>query len=376
MRSQEISVRGFRRPLLASTVAVGALLLAAVPGATARGAPTPGPGHARPATGHVPADYDETDCEGPASWEGDVYSDPPRTEPPKPPPPKTPPAGGGDTRAAGKSGAKPAAKTRAAARTAARTAAEGAAVPVKWPKNIPDADEAAHLLDNLDVRPYEDKGYARTKFGGQACWALHGVHRCTTRDVALKQQSLVPVVLDGACRVTGGQWHSEYDNRNMADPLHVDVDHIVPLRNAWGSGASNWSPEKRLEFANDITASPELVVVSTWSNRRKGDKGPEKWLPPGAAECPYVQAWIGVKDYYGLSVTKSEKEKLRQVVEGCVAKARPDRPDRQNGQDRPDRQNGQDRQDQPARHDRDDRPDRHDQPARQDREDREERADR
>ncbi|GHG77584.1 GmrSD restriction endonuclease domain-containing protein [Streptomyces griseocarneus] len=188
--------------------------------------------------------------------------------------------------------------------------------PAKWPKNVPDRDEAVRLLEDLDVKPFNSKGYDRKHFGGGACWALHGPNRCTTRDLALKHQSLVPATLDGPCRVVGGEWRSEYDGRKVIDPMHVDVDHIVPLRHAWGSGASTWTPEKRLEFANDMTAAPQLIVVSTWSNRTKGDRSPEKWLPKGA-ECPYSQAWVAVKDYYGLSVTQTEKEKLLQILGKC-----------------------------------------------------------
>ncbi|GHC64470.1 GmrSD restriction endonuclease domain-containing protein [Streptomyces cinnamoneus] len=189
------------------------------------------------------------------------------------------------------------------------------ALPMNWPRNIPDRDDAARMLDELDVQPFSSKGYDRRHFGG-ACWVRHGINRCTTRELVLKLQSVVPATLDGLCRVVGGKWRSEYDNRDMADPTHIDVDHIVPLRNAWGSGASSWTPRKRQEFANDMTATPQLIAVSTWSNRRKGDKGPDKWLPQGG-ECTYSRAWIAVKDYYGLSVTLAEKAKLEQVLAGC-----------------------------------------------------------
>ncbi|MEU5049529.1 DUF1524 domain-containing protein [Streptomyces sp. NPDC021096] len=189
-------------------------------------------------------------------------------------------------------------------------------LPLKWPRNIPDRDDAVRMLDELEVKPFSSKGYDRKHFGGAACWVRHGVNRCTTREIALKFQSLVPAKLDGPCRVVGGQWRSEYDNRTMHDPLHMDVDHIVPLRHAWGSGANTWSAAKRQEFANDLTATPQLIVVSTWSNRRKGDKAPDKWLPPGG-ECLYSQAWIAVKDYYGLSVTEAEKNKLQLVLNKC-----------------------------------------------------------
>ncbi|MEU1354491.1 DUF1524 domain-containing protein [Streptomyces cinnamoneus] len=209
----------------------------------------------------------------------------------------------------------PEAVPSAAANGAAAKAPQHRALPMNWPRHIPDRDEAVRMLDELEVQPFSSKGYDRKHFGA-TCWVRHGVNRCTTREIALKLQSVVPATLDGLCRVVGGKWHSEYDNRDMADPAHMDVDHIVPLRHAWGSGASTWSPRKRQEFANDMTATPQLIVVSTWSNRRKGDKGPDRWLPQGG-ECTYSRAWITVKDYYGLSVTQAEKAKLQQVLAGC-----------------------------------------------------------
>ncbi|MCC3778152.1 hypothetical protein K6I33_003105, partial [Streptomyces sp. UNOB3_S3] len=88
MRSQDISVRRYRRPFLASTVTAAALLLAAAPGTTARAVPPSGTDHARPRAAGLPGDYDETACEGPAPDEGDIYS-----RPPKPGPESDPPGG-------------------------------------------------------------------------------------------------------------------------------------------------------------------------------------------------------------------------------------------------------------------------------------------
>ncbi|MEU4210223.1 DUF1524 domain-containing protein [Streptomyces sp. NPDC026206] len=357
MRPEEIAMRGYRR-LTVPSVITAALMLggAALPGTAAGAAPRSGP-----APAHVagPTDYEEAACEGPAPGEGDVYSRPPRVGPPKGVLPKDPqgthhkdphgthhkdPQGTPARDSAGMPHKDPAAtpakdpagmphKDPAAApvkdpagkphedpaaapvKAPVGAHAQHRSLPLKWPRGIPERDEAVRMLEELDVKPFNSKGYDRSRFGS-ACWVRHGVDRCTTREIVLKFQSLVPATLDGKCRVVGGQWHSEYDNRIMADPVHMDVDHIVPLRHAWGSGANTWSPEKLQEFANDLTASPQLIVVSTWSNRRKGDKGPDKWLPQGG-ECPYSQAWVAVKDYYGLSVTRAEKAKLLQVLSTC-----------------------------------------------------------
>lgn len=50
---------------------------------------------------------------------------------------------------------------------------------------------------------------------------------------------------------------------------------MVPLANAWRSGASAWTAGRRKEFANDLTR-PQLVAVSAATNRSKGDQGPDE----------------------------------------------------------------------------------------------------
>ncbi|WP_424892028.1 HNH endonuclease family protein [Streptomyces sp. XH2] len=272
-------MRRFRRLGIAFATAA-AVLPAALPGNAARATPPP-PEPTTPQAGlhRAPVDYDENECEGATAEEGDVYA-PPKTD------------------------------------TTTGPAPHHRSLPVKWPRHIPDVKEAVRMLDELKVRPFSSKGYKR-KYFGSTCWVRHGIDQCTTRETALRLQSVVPVRLEGRCKVVGGRWHSEYDNRDMADPAHVDIDHIVPLRHAWGSGARHWTDRKRREFANDLTAAPQLIAVSTWANRRKMDNGPDRWLPVAGAECNYSEAWIGVKDYYGLSVTSAEKEKLQQVLSGC-----------------------------------------------------------
>ncbi|MEU1375085.1 HNH endonuclease family protein [Streptomyces triculaminicus] len=187
---------------------------------------------------------------------------------------------------------------------------------VKWPRNMPDLEDATRMLRELDVRAFDSKGFERTRFGGKSCWVLHGADKCSTRELALKALSETPATLQGNCKVVGGRWHSAYDNMTLTNPLRVDIDHIVPLRVAWGSGARDWPEHKRRAFANDLSGSPQLIAVSTWSNREKGDKMPDKWLPKGH-ECAYGRAWIGVKDYYGLSVTSAEKSRLEEVLRQC-----------------------------------------------------------
>ncbi|MEU7135020.1 HNH endonuclease family protein [Streptomyces sp. NPDC046261] len=304
-------MRRIREPKTTPLVSAisAAVLLAALPGAASAAVRPPGQG-SDTRTAMAPVDYDETACEGPPAEEGDPYGLP------KTSPNSTPPRGSKDAPHKPAPGAD-------AGRTVPGSGPSGAAtsrnaLPSTWPRGIPDQDEAERMLDGLPVRAFDDKGYDHKHFVGKSCWLLHGPNRCTTRQIALREASRTPVKHDGPCRVVGGEWRSEYEykGRTMADPLRLDVDHLVPLRNAWGSGANRWSFQKRREFANDLLATPELIVVSTWTNRAKGDKGPERWMPKGS-ECTYARAWVAVKDYYRLSVTEAERAALYKALDHC-----------------------------------------------------------
>jgi hypothetical protein len=58
-------------------------------------------------------------------------------------------------------------------------------------------------------------------------------------------------VTDSECRSTSGSWYSDYDGVTWTDAQAVDIDHIVPLREAWVSGAKDWTDSRRREFANE-----------------------------------------------------------------------------------------------------------------------------
>jgi hypothetical protein len=44
------------------------------------------------------------------------------------------------------------------------------------------------------------------------------------------------------CDVTSGEWLDHYTGRTYAVPAEIDIDHVVPLANAWRSGASAITP--------------------------------------------------------------------------------------------------------------------------------------
>ncbi|WP_327291693.1 HNH endonuclease family protein [Streptomyces sp. NBC_01198] len=138
---------------------------------------------------------------------------------------------------------------------------------------------------------------------------------CDTREYVLKRDGS-SVVTDSSCKSTSGNWSSVYDGVTTTNPSTFDIDHLVPLSEAWDSGAWAWTTAQRQGFANDVTR-PQLLAVSASANRSKGDDDPAEWLPRASYQCTYARAWVQVKHYYGLSVDSAEKSALSSILNGC-----------------------------------------------------------
>ncbi|GGU84992.1 hypothetical protein GCM10010275_20340 [Streptomyces litmocidini] len=139
---------------------------------------------------------------------------------------------------------------------------------------------------------------------------------CNTRETVLKRDG-VNVVTDSNCAAISGSWYSEYDGATWTAASDLDIDHMVPLAEAWRSGANSWTTAQRQAFANDLTR-PQLIAVTDNVNQAKSDQDPATWLPPRTAyRCTYVRAWVQVKYYWKLSVDSAEKSALQSVLNGC-----------------------------------------------------------
>ncbi|SDY13738.1 Protein of unknown function [Micromonospora pattaloongensis] len=210
-------------------------------------------------------------------------------------------------------------RTAAALLAAAAVAGAAACAPSPGPTTAPSsAADSVQLLGRLTVATAGSmRGYSRSRFPH---WRETG-ENCDVRDTVLKRDGR-DVRLRG-CNVVGGRWVSVYDDRTLSDPSQVDIDHVVPLANAWRSGAADWDDQRRGEFANDLTR-PQLIAVSATSNRAKGDQDPSQWKPPNRDYwCTYAEHWIAVKHHWRLSVTSAEKATLTDMLETCSWAKRP-----------------------------------------------------
>jgi hypothetical protein len=177
-----------------------------------------------------------------------------------------------------------------------------------------DSDQALAWLDEIRIEDEDDPpGYDRSMFPH---WStVEGA--CNTRESVLARDGQ-DVQADDECRAVSGTWVSVYDGETFTDAGDLDIDHMVPLKEGWRSGAHAWSTEERERFANDMERSPQLWAVSASSNRSKGDSDPSDWMPPNEDfHCEYVAAWIEVKHVWDLTVDPDEETALREVLAGC-----------------------------------------------------------
>ena len=114
-----------------------------------------------------------------------------------------------------------------------------------------------------------------------------------------------------------GDWYSEYDGASFTDGSDLDIDHVVPLAEAWRSGADSWSAQEREDFANDLEG-PQLIAVSASSNRSKGDQDPSTWWPTRTTyRCTYAKMWVATKYRWGLALQSAEKTALSDRLASC-----------------------------------------------------------
>ena len=184
----------------------------------------------------------------------------------------------------------------------------------------PAAGDAADLLATLPVKGKAAKtGYDRTGDFGSA-WRDVDDNGCDTRNDILARD-LTEIVTDDTCRVLSGELLAPYTGesvrfeRGETSSMHVQIDHLVALSNAWQTGAQQLDQDARIALANDPM---NLLASDGASNSQKGDGDAATWLPAQKSfRCEYVARQISVKATYGLWVAPAEHDAMARVLAAC-----------------------------------------------------------
>ena len=167
----------------------------------------------------------------------------------------------------------------------------------------------AQLTGATEVRT----GYDRDLFPH---WVDADGDRCDTRDEVLLAEADAPPTVGAGCSLSGGRWFSYYDRVSWTDSSELDIDHMVPLAEAWDSGARFWTTATRQRFANDLGDGRSLVGVSASVNRSKGDQDVAEWLPR-YDRCRYLRQFVATKVRWRLTVDPAERTAMSDLAATC-----------------------------------------------------------
>jgi len=120
------------------------------------------------------------------------------------------------------------------------------------------------------------------------------------------------------CTVKTGRWTDPWSGAVTTVAHDFQIDHTVPLANAWHSGAWSWTQAQRVAYANDFNDTDHLVPILTSENETKGDRGPDEWRPPNQrAWCRYALAWDRIKAKWHLNATPTEWNAITSMAATC-----------------------------------------------------------
>ncbi|MFF8295042.1 MULTISPECIES: hypothetical protein [Streptomyces] len=101
-------------------------------------------------------------------------------------------------------------------------------------------------IKEIPVAEEKRTGYERDSFKH---WVDEDGVGCPTRQGVLPAEAVTTPEQSARCMLGSGSWMSYYDEAEVTAAKKLDIDHMVPLAEAWDSGAHNWTPERRETYA-------------------------------------------------------------------------------------------------------------------------------
>lgn len=137
-----------------------------------------------------------------------------------------------------------------------------------------------------------------------------------TRAKILIRDSKVPVSYKATnkCVVEAGAWVDPYTSKTFTSARDIQIDHVVPLKHAYQTGAWKWNYQARCLYANFAADGYHLLAVNGHENMKKGDKSPDDYMPPNPKiACGYLQIWLKIKLAWGLVIFPNEADGIKNL---------------------------------------------------------------
>ena len=187
-----------------------------------------------------------------------------------------------------------------------------------WVKLADVIDLLTYLRTHVAALPDDDEvpPYDRLAHFGDWIRPVKGNCLDTRQRIMVRDAEGEVQYRNDGCAVSGGRWTDPYSGQALKEVIEVHIDHVVPLNNAYGSGAYDWRPARRCHYANFTGNKFHLRAVYRTENMRKGARGPEHYIPPlKAFRCRYLSEWMKIKTIWQLTVRPEEIRALEKAVE-------------------------------------------------------------
>ena len=148
---------------------------------------------------------------------------------------------------------------------AAKTALAGLTVAAQGPQTGYSRDLFPHWITQSGMKINEPLGKIILTTSGS----------CNTREVVLARDGTNVVQDSSSCAATSGTWKSPYDGATWTAASDVDIDHMVPLSNAW-----------KVSTSTDHTFDEVSSILTNPVRRLLLDHSP----PPVLRQRPYKPA--------------------------------------------------------------------------------------